>query len=191
MLYYAFSSEQTIQVLSDGAQRALNLHATTFFFLQVVVWWWVCTFFTKLFISGYFVSSGKAYTMYLSINSTASLSSFSSIFEVSTIWIRACICSVLPFLLSWVIKIQNLTNRIGCIPLKITLPIIAWIHNQFALLQQLDFFSNNLPLCSNSLHLLVYQLVFVHIGKQQPELFQSSGIQQQNKSRRKCILQTA
>ena len=42
---------------------------------------WVCTFFTKFLISGYFVPSGKAHVMYLSINSTTSLSSFSSVFE--------------------------------------------------------------------------------------------------------------
>ena len=32
---------------------------------------------------------------------------------------------------------------------------------------------------------------FLHIGEQQPELFQSNEIQQQNNARRKCKLQTA
>ena len=62
--------------------------------------------------------------------------------------------------------------------------INTWIHNQFALLQQLDFFSNNLPLYSNPLHLLVHQLMFVNIRKQQPKLFPSSGILLQSKSRK-------
>ena len=37
MVLSIFSSEQTILVLFDGAQGALNLHATPFFFLQVVI----------------------------------------------------------------------------------------------------------------------------------------------------------
>ena len=37
MISSIFSSERTALVLFDGAQGALNLHATPFFFLQVVV----------------------------------------------------------------------------------------------------------------------------------------------------------
>ena len=81
MVSSIFSSKRTILVLSDGAQGALNLDVTPFFFLQKVVWWWVYSFFTKLLISGYFVSTGKAHAMYLSIHFTTSCPLFHHILE--------------------------------------------------------------------------------------------------------------
>ena len=81
MVLSIFFSERTILGLFNGAQGALNLHVISFFILQAVVWWWVCTFFAKLLISGYFVSSDKGHAMCLSMNSTSSQLSFSSILE--------------------------------------------------------------------------------------------------------------
>ena len=57
MISSIFSSERAVLVLYDGAQGAFNLHTTPFFFLEVVAQWWVSSFFTKLLISAYFLSS--------------------------------------------------------------------------------------------------------------------------------------
>ena len=69
------SSKRTTLDLSDSAQGALNIHVKLLSSSGCMMV--SLHFFTKLLISEYFVSFGKAQVMPLSINLTTSLSSFS------------------------------------------------------------------------------------------------------------------
>ena len=97
MVSSIISSEQTVLVLSDGTQEALNLHATHFLFPGIL-----------------------SHIMYLRINSATTLSSSSSIFGASTVWLGACICSVPLFWNSLQLSIFKIWP-IGWILFKITL----------------------------------------------------------------------